>query len=130
MPQNYDAILIDAPCSGLGVIRRRADLRWRKSAGESRDLAKIQLQILQNCSRYLKVGGRLIYATCTTHHKENQAVIHHFLTENHNFRKILKGEIKPVRLQKVLNYEDFLETSFIKDSTMDGFFAAMLTRTA
>ncbi len=127
--QNYDAILVDAPCSGLGVIRRRADLRWRKKPGESRELAKIQLQILKNCSRYLKVGGRLIYATCTTSLAENQTVVQQFLTENHNFRKISKKEIKPERLQQVLNHEGYLETNFIKDSMMDGFFAAMIIRT-
>ncbi len=128
LPQIYNAILVDAPCSGLGVIRRRADLRWRKKPEESHNLAKIQLQILQNCSRYLKTGGRLIYATCTTSCEENQTVVQHFLSKNPNFRQLSKEEIEPVRLQKIINQNGFLETSFIKDSTMDGFFAAMLTR--
>ena len=129
LPQVYDAILVDAPCSGLGVIRRRADLRWRKKPEESRHLATIQLQILQNCSRYLKVGGRLVYATCTTSREENQAVVQHFLSENHNFRQVTREEVKPNRLQTLLNHENFLETSFIKKTTMDGFFAAIMTRT-
>ena len=129
LPQAYDAILVDAPCSGLGIIRRRADLRWRKKPGESRQLATIQLQILQNCSRYLKIGGRLLYATCTTSREENQAVAQHFLSENHDFRQLSRAEIKPSRLQTILNQENFLETSFIKPATMDGFFAAIMTRT-
>ncbi|MCD6292513.1 MAG: 16S rRNA (cytosine(967)-C(5))-methyltransferase RsmB [Deltaproteobacteria bacterium] len=129
LPQKYDAILVDAPCSGLGVIRRQADLRWRKKPGESRQLAIIQLQILQNCSRYLKVGGRLLYATCTTSRAENYDVIHRFLAANHDFRQLAREEIQPQRLQAVLNRENFLETGFIKPSTMDGFFAAILTRT-
>ena len=130
LSQTYDAILVDAPCSGLGVVRRRADLRWRKKPEESRNLATIQLQILQNCSRYLKVGGRLLYATCTTSRQENQAVVERFLSENHNFRQLSKEEIKPNRLQAILNRENFLETSLLKETTMDGFFAAMMTRTA
>ncbi len=129
LEQDYDAILVDAPCSGLGVIRRRADLRWRKKPGESRQLAIIQLQILQNCSRYLKIGGRLLYATCTTSREENQAVVQHFLSENRNFHQLSREEIKPSRLQALLNQEDFLETCFIKPFTMDGFFAAIMTRT-
>jgi 16S rRNA (cytosine967-C5)-methyltransferase len=130
LPQKYDAILVDAPCSGLGVIRRRADLRWRKKPEDGRDLAKIQLQILQNCSKHLKVGGRLLYATCTTNREENHDIVRRFLAENHNFRQLTKEEIKPDRLQAILNCESFLETSFIKPSTMDGFFAAIMTRTA
>ena len=130
LPQSYDAILIDAPCSGLGVIRRRADLRWRKKPEDGGDLAIIQLQILQNCSRYLKVGGRLIYATCTTNREENHDIVRRFLTDNHNFRQMTKEEIRPERLQAILNCDGFLETSFIEPSTMDGFFAAIMTRTA
>lgn len=128
LPQSYDAILVDAPCSGLGVIRRRADLRWRKKPGESRNLATIQLQILQNCSRYLKVGGRLLYATCTTSHQENQDVVERFLSKNHNFRQLSREEIKPNHLQTIVNHEGFLATSLIKKSMMDGFFAAMMTK--
>ena len=129
LPQVYDAILVDAPCSGLGVIRRRADLRWRKKPEDSRHLATIQLQILQNCSRYLKIGGRLLYATCTTSREENQEVVRHFLSKNRNFRQLSKKEIKPDRLQNILNHEGFLETCLIKEVTMDGFFAAIMIRT-
>ena len=130
LPQTYDRILVDAPCSGLGVICRRPDLRWRKNLQESHDLSKIQLQILSNCSKYLKVGGRIIYATCTTCRNENQDVIDKFLTQNQNFNLIPRTEIKPERLQKLINHENFFETSFIEKAQMDGFFAALLTRTS
>ncbi|RLB68167.1 MAG: hypothetical protein DRH03_10155 [Deltaproteobacteria bacterium] len=130
LPQAYDAILVDVPCSGLGVIRRRADLRWRKSLKESTELATIQLQILTNCSKYLKIGGRIIYATCTTCRNENQDVVAEFLARNRNFRIIPQTEIEPERLQKLINCDNFLETSFIEGAQMDGFFAAMITRTS
>jgi len=129
LPQAYDAILVDAPCSGLGIIRRRADLRWRKKPEDSHHLATIQLQILQNCSRYLKVGGRLLYATCTTSREENQEVVQRFLSKNRSFRQLSRDEIKPERLQKMLNPKGFLETCLIKEATMDGFFASIMTRT-
>lgn len=128
LPQVYDAILVDAPCSGLGVIRRRADLRWRKTLEESVKLATIQLQILTNCSKYLKIGGRIAYATCTTCRNENQEVVETFLVQNRNFGIVPRAEIKPERLQNLINHDNFLETSFIEDSQMDGFFAALMTR--
>jgi len=105
-------------------------LRWRKNLQESHDLSKIQLQILSNCSKYLKVGGWIIYATCTTCRNENQDVIDKFLTQNQNFNLIPRTEIKPERLQKLINHENFFETSFIEKAQMDGFFAALLTRTS
>ena len=129
LPQAYDAILVDAPCSGLGIIRRRADLRWRKKPADSHKLATIQLQILQNCSRYLKIDGQLLYATCTTSWIENQAVIRQFLAENPGFRQLSREKVKPKHLQKLFNQDNFLETAFIEESTMDGFFAALMTRT-
>jgi hypothetical protein len=128
MPQRFDAILVDAPCSGLGVLRRRADLRWRKQPGDLEQLATIQLQILTNCSKYLKVGGRIIYATCTTCRNENQEVIEKFLTQNRDFRIIPRTEIRAERLQNLINHNNFLETSFIEGAQMDGFFAALMTR--
>ncbi len=128
VPQIYDKILVDVPCSGLGVIRRRADLRWRKSLEESSELATIQLQILSNCSKYLQVGGHLIYATCTTCRNENQAVLSEFLVQNHNFRLVTREEIEPKYLQKLINNDNFFETSFIEEAQMDGFFAALVTR--
>ncbi len=130
LPQAYDAILVDAPCSGLGVIRRRPDLRWRKSLQESLNLATIQLQILTNCSKYLKIGGRIIYATCTTCRNENQDVVAKFLTQNPKFHLVPRSEVKPEPLQKLINSDNFFETSFIEESLMDGFFAALMIRTA
>ncbi|NPA25319.1 MAG: 16S rRNA (cytosine(967)-C(5))-methyltransferase RsmB [Deltaproteobacteria bacterium] len=125
----FDAILIDAPCSGLGIIRRRADLRWRKSPEESCKLRTIQLQILENCSRYLKKGGRLVYATCTTRQRENQEVLSRFMERNDDFRLETGTELEKEKAGRLLNREGFLETAFLPESTMDGFFAARLRKT-
>jgi 16S rRNA (cytosine967-C5)-methyltransferase len=88
------------------------------------------LQILSNCSKYLKVGGWIIYATCTTCRNENQDVIEIFLAQNRNFNIIPRAEIRPERLQNLINHDNFLETNLIEGAQMDGFFAALMTRTS
>ena len=84
-PAVADRVLVDAPCSGLGVLRRRADSRWRKTQQMIAELPKLQLQILNSAARCLKEGGVLVYSTCTTEEEENQGVIERFLTDNKDF---------------------------------------------
>ena len=75
----YDRVLIDAPCSGLGVLRRHPDGRWNKTEQTVDEHGSLQRRILQNCSTLLKPGGTLVYATCTTEPAENDDVIDWFL---------------------------------------------------
>ncbi len=84
-PAVADRVLVDAPCSGLGVLRRRADARWRKTPEMIAELPKLQLQILSSASRCLKPEGVLVYSTCTTEEEENQAVVESFLRQNPDF---------------------------------------------
>ena len=128
LPQAFDRILVDAPCSGLGVLRRRADLRWRKQPGDSDHLATIQLQILTNCSTYLKKGGRLVYATCTSSKKENQHVVEQFLAEHPDFFLLLPEQLTPKWIRPWFSHEGYLQTFFFEPGGMDGFFAAVLER--
>ena len=128
MPQRFDAILVDAPCSGLGVLRRRADLRWRKQPGDLEQLATIQLQILTNCSTYLKKGGRLVYATCTTSREENQQVMERFLEEKADFSLLPPARMTPPRIRPWFGPEGYLQTFFFEPGGLDGFFAAVLQR--
>ena len=74
----YELVLVDAPCSGLGVLRRRPDARWRKEEKEIKELAKLQTQILAGVYPLLAPGGRLVYSTCTTEPEENVEVIEKF----------------------------------------------------
>lgn len=83
-----DYVLVDAPCSGLGVLRRRADARWRKSAADLEEFPKLQLEILKNAGQYLKAGGYMVYSTCTICTKENQGVINSFLQEQPDFERV------------------------------------------
>lgn len=80
-----DFCLVDAPCSGLGVLRRRPDARWKKEIGDIGQLAEIQQHILASASKTVKPGGILVYSTCTLTTEENQFVIEKFLKNNLDF---------------------------------------------
>ncbi len=75
-----DRVLLDAPCSGLGTLHRRADARWQKTPEQIRELARLQAQLLANTATWVKPGGVLVYATCTVHPLENAGVVEPFLT--------------------------------------------------
>lgn len=83
--EKADRVLVDAPCSGLGIIRRKADLRLQKNFDEIKKLPALQFEILQSAAKSLKVGGILIYSTCTILKNENENVVEKFLSENKNF---------------------------------------------
>ncbi len=80
-----DYVLVDAPCSGLGVLGRRPDARWQKNEDTIQQLAALSRQILENASRYVKRNGYLLYSTCTLTHEENQDNISAFLRDNPGF---------------------------------------------
>lgn len=83
-----DKVLIDAPCSGLGVIRRKADLRWKKNPAEIAELPKLQAEILASAADAVKKGGTLIYSTCTIIRRENEEIVENFLKLNKNFKLV------------------------------------------
>ena len=79
-----DAVIVDAPCSGYGIIRKKPDIRY-KDPKEMEELPQLQLQILQNQARYVKPGGVLMYSTCTLLRRENEDVVKSFLAEHPQF---------------------------------------------
>jgi 16S rRNA (cytosine967-C5)-methyltransferase len=83
--RTFDGILVDAPCSGLGTWHRNPDARWRMSPEEIERLAALQLRLLQTCSRQVKPGGALVYATCTLTAAENDQVTDFFLADAPDF---------------------------------------------
>jgi 16S rRNA (cytosine967-C5)-methyltransferase len=83
--ETFDKILVDAPCSGFGVIRRKPDIKLGKSAEDSKKLSHIQLAILEEVAPLLKRGGRLVYSTCTVEQTENEKVVHAFLQAHPEF---------------------------------------------
>ena len=88
-----DKILCDVPCSGLGIIRRKPEIKWNRE--ESTNLPKIQRKILDNASVYVKVGGEIVYSTCTIEKEENEAVTNSFIADNGNFEKIYEKTFYP-----------------------------------
>ena len=88
-----DRVLVDAPCSGLGTLRRNPDLKWRQDMAGIAQLATKQLEILQSASRLLKPGGRLVYATCSLLLQENQGVAEAFTAANDGFAPLDVGAI-------------------------------------
>lgn len=82
----FDRILVDAPCSGLGVLRRHPDAKWRKGPALVDAMQRQQVAILEHVSSFLKSGGILLYATCSTEPEENEAVMHTFLTRHPDYR--------------------------------------------
>ena len=91
----FDKILVDAPCSNSGVLRRRVDLRWRIRIEEISRLQKMQLDILRGAMPRLKPGGVLVYSTCSLEPEENSEVIKSFLAENSNFKLEAERQLLP-----------------------------------
>ena len=82
---SFDRVLVDAPCSGTGTLRRNPEIRWRISADDIDDLSSRQQRLLLNAARVVKPGGRLVYSTCSVEPDENEAVVQTFLENNINF---------------------------------------------
>ncbi len=88
-----DRVLVDAPCSGLGTLRRNPDLKWRQSPQSVGELTAKQTAILQSAARLLKPGGRLVYATCSVLPEENEAIAEAFSAANTEFEAVDAGEV-------------------------------------
>ena len=117
----FDFVLADVPCSGLGIIRKKPDIRY-KSATEISDLPKIQLEILKNAAKYVKAGGALLYSTCTVIPQENSDVVKAFLSENSMFYE----EKEYFDIPKIEN--EFGITLLPHISGTDGFYMCKLRR--
>jgi len=122
-----DRVLVDAPCSGLGTLRRNPDLKFRQSPESVAALNLQQQAILTSASRLVRKGGRLVYATCSLLPQENQQIVDAFLATHPEFQQIPVAEV--LSEQKIPLVMD--ETLAIDPSihNMDGFFAAILART-
>ena len=121
-----DRVLVDAPCSGLGTLRRNPDLKWRQTPQSIAELNAKQAAILASAARLVKPGGRLVYATCSVLARENQQIVQDFLAQHPQF--VLKPAGAVLAEQKIdLAMGDWLELYPNVHGT-DGFFAAVLER--
>jgi 16S rRNA (cytosine967-C5)-methyltransferase len=94
-PATFNRILVDAPCSNTGVMRRRVDLRWRISPVEISRLQRTQLELLKLAATKLKPGGVLVYSTCSLEPEENSEVVAEFLREHQNFKLETERQLLP-----------------------------------
>jgi 16S rRNA (cytosine967-C5)-methyltransferase len=127
-----DRVLVDAPCSGLGTLRRSPDLKWRQTPQTVAELAELQGRILRSAARLLKPGGRLVYATCSLLSHENQAVAQAFSAEQRDFQPLAVDELLQsagVSHAAELCTDGCLRLWPHRHGT-DGFFAAVWQRTA
>jgi 16S rRNA (cytosine967-C5)-methyltransferase len=131
----FDAVLLDAPCSSTGTIRRHPDIPYVKSAKDIEALAALQARLLDNAARLVRPGGKLVYSTCSLEPEEGEAQIAAFLTRNAAFSidpispAELYGQaqwIEPSGCLRTFPYELKLDSA--EWSGMDGFFAARLVR--
>jgi 16S rRNA (cytosine967-C5)-methyltransferase len=121
----FDRILLDAPCSGLGTLRRNPEIKWRLRLEDIGKRASLQRALLANALRYLKRGGTLIYSTCTLMEEENEGMIEDFLQGQDNFRRTQLPEGIDSSL---IDGKGFFRSSPHSHGT-DGFFGVALERT-
>ncbi len=121
-----DRVLVDAPCSGLGTLRRNPDIKWRQSPESVLELQQKQAAILSSAARMVKPGGRLVYATCSLLREENEVVVLQFLAAHPDFDLVPMKDV--LAEQKIpLEMQDYLILLPHVHRT-DGFFAAVLAR--
>jgi 16S rRNA (cytosine967-C5)-methyltransferase len=127
--QPFDRILLDAPCSAFGVLRRHPEAKWQKSAANLSDLHRAQLDLLDRTSRLLRPGGVIVYSTCSTEPEETTQVIDRFSEAHPEFvRESVAPELPPVAQSLVNARGEFC--SAVNAFNMDGFFAARFRRSA
>lgn len=124
-----DRVLVDAPCSGLGVLRRKPDARWNKSTAEIAALPALQLEILASAAKALKSGGVLVYSTCTIEASENKQVVTEFLAQHKEFSLDFTGKYLPGELGEKWAAEKMIQLYPQRDG-IDGFFIARMQKSS
>lgn len=118
----FDKILLDVPCLGLGVIRRKPDIKWQREEKDIEEITKIQYEILETCSKYLKTNGEIVYSTCSILEEENNEIVNRFLLNN-NF------EIEKIEPKGFENYEEKEKMlHFYPNEKTDGFFVCKMRK--
>ena len=120
--ESFDRVLVDAPCSGTGTLRRNPEIRWRISPQDIKSLAARQKRILSNSALVVRRGGRLVYSTCSIEKDENEDVIDAFLSDSKDFVRVV------VKADPLLQCSDGTLRTWPQRDGVDGFFIAALER--
>ena len=118
----FDRVLVDVPCSGLGILQKKLDMRWRKDESTLSELPPLQLSILERAAMTVKEKGYLVYSTCTLNYKENEDVVEAFLQKHKEF------SIVPVGTDFPLKSNNGMITTYPPTDDMDGFFMVKMQR--
>ena len=124
--EKFDKVLLDVPCLGLGVTRRKPDIKWQRQKEEIKSITKIQKQILETCSNYVKKGGFLLYSTCSILAEENEKITEDFLKEHPEFELEKIEEKIPVYFKQYLTKKGDLK--IYPSITQDGFYLCLLRK--
>lgn len=127
-PASFEAILVDAPCSGLGVLRRNPELRWRRREQDIERLARLQLTILENLAPLLRPGGRLVYSLCTRTPEETEGVVARLLADHPELQREDLRELMPPAWAPLFDENGALTTVPHRHGGMDAFYAVRLRR--
>ena len=125
----FDAVLVDAPCSGLGTLRQHPEIKWRRDAASGQALAAVQRAMLAAAAAYVRPQGALVYATCTISRVENEAVIEAFLAARPEFSIDDPTPLLPAAARGLVDTGGALRT-FPHRHGLDGFYAVRLKRSA
>jgi 16S rRNA (cytosine967-C5)-methyltransferase len=120
----FDRVLVDAPCSGTGTLSKKPDIKWKKDLFDIRNLNAVQLNLLNKAASLVKVGGVIVYSTCSIEPEENFEIVKKFLDENSNFRLENAREMFP---EELIDEHGCIQTLPHIHKT-DGAFAARLVR--
>lgn len=121
--EKFDKILLDVPCLGIGVLKRKPDIKWKRKPEDIEEITQIQQNILETCAKYLKPNGQLIYSTCSIFKEENDSIIDKFLQKNTNF---VYSKIEIPDLEN--NTEKVNKIQLYQNEETDGFFMCKLQK--
>ncbi|MBW2164285.1 MAG: hypothetical protein JRF43_07575, partial [Deltaproteobacteria bacterium] len=121
----YHRILVDAPCSGLGVIRRHPDIKWNRTLASLSELASQQRSLLNGLAPLIRPGGTMVYATCTLEPEETREVVEDFLSGHQGWGLVTAEKVLPAAARSLVDKDGFLLT-VPEFYGPDGFFAAIL----
>ena len=127
-PNAYDRVLVDAPCSGLGALRRRPEARWRKDPKDIPGLAKLQRQLLASAFKALRPGGALVYSTCSPVLAETRDVVRDFLASHWHARLLDAGEVANRVAIRDVSARDGMVQLWADTDCTDGMFVALIAK--
>jgi 16S rRNA (cytosine967-C5)-methyltransferase len=122
----YDRVLLDAPCSGLGIIRRKPDIKWARGSSDIESITALQEKLIQNVSKTVKPGGVLVYSTCTVLPEENEYIVRNFIENGTEFYEDSISTYLPAGLAQYA--KGCMLQVYPNRDGIDGFFIARMKR--